>query len=72
MQAWYETCGFRKRYSYLHVYLQPDEVRGEVTMRTEGLKPVLTFAHYTEPSGMDEMRRRFKRTHADVLFERAV
>ena len=72
VQAWYESCGFRKRYSYLHVYLQPDEVRGEVTMRTEGLKPVLTFAHYTEPSGMDEMRRRFKRTHADVLFERAV
>jgi ribosomal protein S18 acetylase RimI-like enzyme len=73
VHAWYEACGFRKRYSYLHVYLRPEEVRGEVTMRTEGLKPVLAFAHYTAgPRGEDEIRRRFARTHDDVLFERAL
>jgi ribosomal protein S18 acetylase RimI-like enzyme len=73
VHAWYEACGFRKRYSYLHVYLRPDEVRGEVTMRTEGLKPVLAFAHYTAgPPGEDEIRLRFARTHDDVLFERAL
>ena len=72
VQAWYEACGFRKRYSYLHVYVQPDEARGEVTMRTAGLKPVLAFAHYTESSDMDEVRRRFKRTHDDVLYERPI
>jgi len=73
VHAWYEACGFHKRYSYLHVYLRPDEVRGEVTMRTDGLKPVLAFAHYTAgPPGEDEIRRRFTRTHDDVLFERAL
>ena len=40
---------------------------------TEGLKPVLAFAHYTAgPPGEDEIRRRFARTHDDVLFERAL
>jgi ribosomal protein S18 acetylase RimI-like enzyme len=73
VHAWYEACGFKKRYAYLHVYLQSDEVRGEVTLQTEGLKPVLAFAHYTGgPPGADELRRRFQRTHDDVLFERAV
>ena len=73
VQAWYEACGFRKRYSYLHVYLQADEVAGEVTMRTAGLRPVLAFAHYV--GGLpaeDELRARFKRTHDDVLYERPV
>jgi ribosomal protein S18 acetylase RimI-like enzyme len=70
---WYEACGFRKRYSYLHVYLRPDEVRGEVTMRTTSLRPVLAFAHYTGgPPGEDEIRHRFARVHDDVLFERAL
>jgi GNAT superfamily N-acetyltransferase len=69
VHAWYEACGFRKRYSYLHVYVQPDEAREEVSFRTEGLRPVLAFAHYTgnEP---DELRSLFARTHDDILFER--
>jgi ribosomal protein S18 acetylase RimI-like enzyme len=73
VQAWYEACGFRKRYSYLHVYLRPHEVAGEVTMRTEGLRPVLAFAHYVGPPRVeDELRARFERTHEDVLYERAM
>jgi ribosomal protein S18 acetylase RimI-like enzyme len=69
VQRWYIRCGFRERYSYLHVYVQPHEVRDEVTLRTEGLKPVLAFAHYTGEA-RDEIRRRFERVHDDVLFER--
>jgi ribosomal protein S18 acetylase RimI-like enzyme len=73
VQAWYEACGFRKRYSYLHVYLRPHEVADEVTMRTEGLRPVFAFAHYVGgPPVEDELRTRFERTHEDVLYERAV
>jgi ribosomal protein S18 acetylase RimI-like enzyme len=73
VHSWYEACGFRKRYSYLHVYLRPDEVRDEVTMRTESLRPVLAFTHYTGgPPGEHEIRRRFARVHDDVLFERAL
>ena len=73
VHAWYESLGFRRRYSYLHVYLQHDELRDEVTTRTEGLKPVLAFAQYSgDPEVQDELRRRFRRTHDDVLFERAL
>jgi hypothetical protein len=49
--------------------MQPDEVRTEVTLRTEGLRPVLAFAHYTGDA-RDEVRRSFRRVHDDVLFER--
>jgi ribosomal protein S18 acetylase RimI-like enzyme len=69
VHTWYESCGFSERYSYLHVYLQPDEAREEVTLRTEGLRPVLAFAHYTGAE-RDEVRRRFRRVHDDILFER--
>ena len=73
VHEWYEACGFRRRYSYLHVYMQPDEVGDEVTVRTPGLKPVLAFAQFTGgPPVEDELRARFRRTHDDVLFERAV
>jgi ribosomal protein S18 acetylase RimI-like enzyme len=72
VQTWYEACGFRKRFSYLHVYMQPHEVAGEVTMRTAELKPVLAFAHYVGGPLQDELRARFERTHDDVLYERTV
>jgi ribosomal protein S18 acetylase RimI-like enzyme len=71
VQEWYEACGFAKRYSYLHVDMQPDEARDEVTLRSAGLKPVLAFAHYTG-TDPDAVRRRFRRVHDDVLFERAL
>ena len=71
VHAWYASCGFRQRYSYLHVYMQPGEAREEVTLRTEGLRPVLAFAHYTGDE-RDEVRRRFERVHDDVLYERKV
>jgi ribosomal protein S18 acetylase RimI-like enzyme len=69
VQQWYEACGFAKRYSYLHVYMQPDEARDEVTLRSEGLKPVLVFGHYTGDDP-EAVRRRFRRVHDDILFER--
>jgi ribosomal protein S18 acetylase RimI-like enzyme len=69
VHAWYEACGFQRRYSYLHVYMQPDEARDEATLKTEGLRPVLAFAHYTGDE-QDEIRGRFTRVHDDVLFER--
>ena len=73
VHAWYEACGFRKRFSYLHVYLQPHEVAGEVTMRTEGLRPVRAFAHYVGgPPLEDELRARFERTHDHIPYERTV
>ena len=71
VQEWYEACGFTRGYSYLHVYMQPDEAREEVTLRSEELRPVLAFAHYTGDD-REAIRRRFRRVHDDVLFERAL
>jgi ribosomal protein S18 acetylase RimI-like enzyme len=71
VHRWYESRGFRRRYSYLHFYMQPEEAREEVTLRTDALTPVLAFAHYTGDDS-DEIRARFRRVHDDVLFERAV
>jgi ribosomal protein S18 acetylase RimI-like enzyme len=64
-QRWYERRGFRQVYSYLHVYLERDDLRpydGE-------LKLVKAFAHYTGDR-TDEVRARYERVHDDVLYEK--
>lgn len=64
-QRWYERHGFVQVDSYLHVYLERDDLRefdGE-------LRLVKAFAHYTGDRG-DEIRRRFARVHDDVLYEK--
>jgi hypothetical protein len=72
-QGWLRcrVFGFQARYSYLHVYISPTEAREQVTLSTEGLRPVLAFAHSTGEN-RDELRRPFERVHDDVLFERSL
>ena len=65
VQRWYEHHGFTQIDSYLHVYLERDDLRpfdGE-------LRLVKAFAHYTgdEP---EKIRRRYLRVHSDVLYEK--
>jgi GNAT superfamily N-acetyltransferase len=70
VRRWYESRGFDRIYSYLHVYVHGrDELDGVLRSEVPELKPVLAFAHYTgdEP---DEIRRRFARVHECMLFER--
>ena len=64
-QRWYEQHGFRQIYSYLHVYLERDDLRaydGE-------LRLVKAFAHYTGDRP-DEVRAQYERVHDDVLYEK--
>jgi ribosomal protein S18 acetylase RimI-like enzyme len=64
-QRWYERHGFVRIDSYLHVYLERDDLRafdGE-------LRLVKAFAHYTGDRP-DEIRERFARVHDDVLYEK--
>lgn len=69
VQRWYESQGFERVYSYLHVYVQGrDELAGVVSSEL-GLKPVQVFAHYTGDQP-DEIRTRFERVHDCVLYER--
>ncbi len=71
VQAWYESHGFTLIDSYLHVYLERDEGLGNISVDGEELKLVKAFAHYTGDRP-DEMRKRFRRVHDDVLYERVL
>ena len=65
VQRWYEKHGFIEIDSYLHVYLERDDLRafdGE-------LRLVKAFAHYTGDRP-DEIRKRYRRVHDDVLYEK--
>jgi ribosomal protein S18 acetylase RimI-like enzyme len=65
VQRWYEGHGFAQIDSYLHVYLERDDLRdfdGE-------LRLVKAFAHYTGDRP-DEIRKRYGRVHDDVLYEK--
>jgi GNAT superfamily N-acetyltransferase len=69
VQRWYESQGFERVYSYLHVYVRgQDELEGVVSAEL-GLKPVKVFAHYTGDRP-EEIRARFERVHDCVLYER--
>ena len=64
-QRWYERHGFVQVDSYLHVYLERDDLRpfdGE-------LRLVRAFAHYTGDR-REEMRALYSRVHDDVLYEK--
>jgi ribosomal protein S18 acetylase RimI-like enzyme len=65
VQRWYETHGFTKIDSYLHVYLEREDLRaldGE-------LRLVKAFAYYTGDRPGD-IRQRYGRVHDDVLYEK--
>jgi ribosomal protein S18 acetylase RimI-like enzyme len=65
VQRWYERHGFVQIDSYLHVYLERDDLRafdGE-------LRLVKAFAHYTG-ADRQEIRARYERVHDDVLYEK--
>ena len=64
-QRWYEQHRFRQIYSYLHVYLERDDLRAY----DGDLKLVKAFAHYTGDRP-DETRARYERVHDDVLYEK--
>jgi ribosomal protein S18 acetylase RimI-like enzyme len=64
-QRWYESHGFVQIDSYLHVYLERDDLRafdGE-------LRLVRAFAHYTGDD-REAIRERYPRVHDDVLYEK--
>jgi GNAT superfamily N-acetyltransferase len=64
-QRWYEHRGFVQIDSYLHVYLERDDLRAF----DAELRLVKAFAHYTGDRG-DEIRARYSRVHDDVLYEK--
>ena len=64
-QRWYEHHGFVQIDSYLHVYLERDDLRafdGE-------LRLVKALAHYTGDH-REAIRQRHARVHDDVLYEK--
>lgn len=69
VQRWYRAQGFELVDSYLHVYIEIDEGLRELFPVAEGLRPVKVFAHYLGAE-REELRRRFRRVHDCVLFEK--
>ena len=69
---WYEARGFRRIYSYLHVYIDGStEMSGAVKSEVPGLLPCHAFAHYVG-TDRDAIRQRFKRVHECRLYRRSV
>jgi ribosomal protein S18 acetylase RimI-like enzyme len=64
-QRWYERHGFLQIDSFLHVYLEREDLRPF----DEELRLVKAFAHYTGED-RDKIRRRYGRVHDDVLYEK--
>jgi GNAT superfamily N-acetyltransferase len=65
VQRWYDHHGFSQIDSYLHVYLERDDLQafdGE-------LRLVKAFAHYTGAE-REKIRGLYKRVHDDVLYEK--
>jgi ribosomal protein S18 acetylase RimI-like enzyme len=69
VQRWYESHGFERVYSYLHVYVEPAEGLRDLFPIADGIRPIKLFAHYTGDDP-DAVRRRFARVHDCVLYER--
>ncbi len=59
---WYEAQGFQKVETYLHVYLQDDEVQQGLCSSLPGLCPIHAFAHYQGDSAHN-IRQQFQRVH---------
>jgi GNAT superfamily N-acetyltransferase len=69
VHAWYSLRGFEIVESYLHVFIELDEGLRQLFPITEELRPVKLFAHYVGDD-REAVRRRFRRAHDCVLFER--
>jgi ribosomal protein S18 acetylase RimI-like enzyme len=68
VQAWYESRGFTRVYSYLHVFVEHSEGLRDLFPIADELRPVKLFAHYTGDDP-DAVKRRFARVHDCVLYE---
>jgi ribosomal protein S18 acetylase RimI-like enzyme len=69
VRAWYRAHGFELVKSYLHVYVELDEGLRDLFPIAEGLRPVKLFAHFVGDE-REDVKRRFRRVHECVLFER--
>jgi ribosomal protein S18 acetylase RimI-like enzyme len=68
VHEWYKRNGFEKVMSYLHVYLNHNELTNYQLKRTLGMTPVRMLAHYTGDE-MEVVKKKHERVHECVLFE---
>ena len=61
-QRWYEAQGFQKVDTYLHVYLQTEEVDGCVRSTIPGLRAIQVFAQYRGEDA-NQIKPQFRRVH---------
>jgi ribosomal protein S18 acetylase RimI-like enzyme len=65
VQRWYERHAFVQINSYLHVYLEREDLRAF----DSDIRLVKAFGHYTGDDP-EKIRQQYKRVHDDVLYEK--
>ncbi|MFD1335823.1 GNAT family N-acetyltransferase [Oceanobacillus iheyensis] len=68
VNLWYEKQQFKKVDSYLHVYLEGNDIK-DTLPSTSHIYPVQVFAHYVGIE-KEEMRRKYKRVHECNCYEK--
>lgn len=69
VNQWYQKNSFTNVESYLHVYVEGNEQKSVMLSEIPRLYPVHTFAHYVGED-KDSIRKRFKRVHECICFEK--
>lgn len=69
VNTWYKNSGFQQVDSYLHVYLEGEELKGHFETEHPKLYPIFSFAHYVGDN-KEAMIKKFKRVHECVCFEK--
>lgn len=74
VRNWYFKQGFEIGYSYLHINMESEEMKGLIESRISGIKPVKMFAHF-DGRNEDEIKKikdSFKRVNECVMFEKII
>lgn len=74
VRQWYFNQGFKSVYSYLHLNLEYEEMKGLIESKIEGIIPIKMYAHYSENNAdeTDKIKKLFKRVNECVMFEKNI
>ncbi|UII57889.1 GNAT family N-acetyltransferase [Cytobacillus spongiae] len=71
VKNWYELHGFQQEESYLHVFIDGEELSGVMKSDIPHLHPVGAFAHYVGEDN-DAIKKKFKRTHECFCYKKKI
>lgn len=69
VNIWYETQQFLKVDSYLHVYMEGDEIKDTLSSNIPHIFPIKVFAHYVG-NKHEEVKNKYRRIHECNCYEK--